>query len=369
MRTESQKNTEKNGILTEMNDYIPERVKRMSEYVPDTSSPRVKLDANECPYPLPEDAKAAMLAALTPESLNRYPDPDMKDMLSAYGKYISVSPEQLVAGDGSDELINLIINTFLCEGGKIVLCLPDFSMYKFYSELAGVDTVVYAKQDGMRIDFEELYGLVKREKANLVMFSNPCNPTSVLESREAILDFIGKTDALVVVDEAYMEFARQERSVLDKINEYDNLIVLKTLSKVGLAGLRCGFAASSPHLIAALKKTKSPYNMNTVTQAAVSAILGSFDGVRENIKRIKQGARRLYDGVIALADRGGFALEMSDTNFIYIRFSDKGKAVTLQKELHVRGISVRCMNGCLRVTAGTEEENEEFIKAFSELIG
>ena len=228
-----------------MSNFIPKRVELMSEYIPDTSCPRVKLDANESPYPMPKEAAEAIGKAMSDQlsGLNRYPDPDMKELYAAYSEYISVSPERIVAGDGSDELINLIINTFLCEGGKIALCLPDFSMYKFYSEFAGADTVIYDKKDGMDIDFSRLAETVRRENVKLVMFSNPCNPTGVLESRAAILDFVRDTEALVVVDEAYMEFSRDgEQSVIGDIEAFENLIVLKTVSKIGLAGLRCGFA-------------------------------------------------------------------------------------------------------------------------------
>lgn len=353
-----------------MNKFIPKRIESMSEYVPDTSCPSIKLDANECPFELPEDARRAISDAISAEigSLNRYPDPEMKELLAAYAKYIGVKAELLIAGDGSDELINLIINTFLCDGGKIMLCLPDFSMYGFYSELAGVNTVIYNKKDGMRIDFKELTEIVKRENVKLVMFSNPCNPTGVLENREEILDFIGKTEALVVVDEAYMEFACDGHSVISEIENYDNLIVLKTVSKLGLAGLRCGFAMACTSLITALKKTKSPYNMNTLTQAAVAAAIRNFKGISENINRIKRGVIELYEGVIGLCELGGFSLEKSDTNFIYLRFAEASRAVTIQKELHARGISVRVMNGCLRVTSGTRVENEAFARELEDII-
>ena len=123
-----------------MSEYIPKRVQVMKEYVPDTSCPKIKLDANESPYDTPKSVLDAINGAITYETVNRYPDPDMKELLSAYGRHIGVSPDRIVAGDGSDELINLIINTFLCEGGKILICEPDFSMYAFNSELAGVET-------------------------------------------------------------------------------------------------------------------------------------------------------------------------------------------------------------------------------------
>lgn len=343
----------------------------MSEYIPDTSCPRVKLDANESPYPTPESASRAIAEAMTRElsGLNRYPDPDMKELYAAYGEYIGVSPELLVAGDGSDELINLIVNTFLCDGGKILLCLPDFSMYRFYSELAGVETVVYNKKEGMDIDFAELAETVKREGVKLVMFSNPCNPTGVLEKREDVLKFVSETDALVIADEAYMEFARDGgASVIDQVENFDNLIVLKTVSKIGLAGLRCGFAIASKALISALKKTKSPYNMNTVTQAAVSAALRCFDGYARNIELIKRETAGLYTALSAEAEQGGYVIRPSDTNFVWVRFYDAQRGNAVAAYLRENGISVRNMKGNLRITAGTADECAELISVFSKAI-
>ena len=354
-----------------MKNYIPDRVAKMSEYIPNTSCPRVKLDANESPYPMPEDAKKAISEAMEREisGLNRYPDPDMKELYAAYGEYLGVSPELLVAGDGSDELINLIINTFLCDGGKILLCLPDFSMYRFYSEFAGVETVVYNKKDGMDIDFNELAETVKREDVKLVMFSNPCNPTGVLESREDVLNFISETDAIVIADEAYMEFARDGgASVVNEVENYGNLIVLKTVSKIGLAGLRCGFAISNKALISALKKTKSPYNMNTVTQAAVSAALRNFDGIANNIELIRRETAGLYTALSADAEQGGYTVRPSDTNFVWVRFNDAQRGNAVAVYLRENGISVRNMRGNLRITAGTAEECAELASVFSKAI-
>ncbi|MBR2459673.1 MAG: histidinol-phosphate transaminase [Clostridia bacterium] len=355
-----------------MSEYIPERVRLMSEYVPDTSCPRVKLDANESPYPMPQGAAEAISKAISDEicGLNRYPDPDMKELYASYADYIGVAPDRIVAGDGSDELINLIINTFLCSGGKIALCLPDFSMYRFYSELAGVETVVYSKKDGMDIDFDELSEAVKRENVKLVMFSNPCNPTGVLEAKEKILEFAGRVNALVVVDEAYMEFARGDgQSVIGDIERFENLIVLKTVSKIGLAGLRCGFAISNKQLITALKKTKSPYNMNTVTQSAVAAAMRNFGGFARNIESIRTETDFLYAQLCAGAETdGGYFVRPSDANFVWVRFSDKQRAAAVWRSLREKGISVRIMGGNLRVTAGTHQECTEFAQEFNRAV-
>ncbi len=345
-----------------MNKYIPERIREMKEYVPDTSCPEIKLDANESPYETPKSVLDAIGKAVSYENINRYPDPEMRELLNAYGKYVCAEPERIVAGDGSDELIALVINTFLADGGKIVICEPDFSMYRFYSEFSGREIVSYKKKDGMDIDFNELAALCEKEKAGLVIISNPCNPTGVMYDRKTLLDFIDKTDAIVVIDEAYMEFARSPESVIPESAEKKNLIVLKTVSKIGLAGLRCGFAVSNKELISALKKTKSPYNMNTVTQTAVAAAMGEFSAFKENIEKIKDGVSYLYGELKPLEEKLGFSVRESNANFVFLRFAKKEIGIKVAELLREKNISVRFTGGGMRITAGRPDENEALVK-------
>lgn len=346
-----------------MSEYIPKRVQVMKEYVPDTSCPKIKLDANESPYDTPKSVLDAINGAITYETVNRYPDPDMKELLSAYGRHIGVSPDRIVAGDGSDELINLIINTFLCEGGKILICEPDFSMYAFYSELAGVETVKYAKQNGMDIDFLTLTGAIEKENVRLVLFSNPCNPTGEMNTREEILKLADSVDAIIVCDEAYMEFAPKSESVIADTECRKNLIVLKTVSKIGLAGLRCGFAISNRELISALKKTKSPYNLNSITQKAVAVAIENYAEIGENVEKIKTEAIALYDGLKPLESRLDFEIRKSNANFVYLRFKNADAAKKLHTYLKTKDISVRVAGNSLRITAGKPCETAELLKA------
>ncbi len=346
-----------------MNPYIPKKVRDISEYVPDTSCPAIKLDANESPYAVPREVLTE-IEKISLSAMNRYPDPEMKELLSAYGEYIGVSPELLVAGDGSDELISLIINTFLCDGGKLLICDPDFSMYKFYAEFSGAETFVYSKKDGMEIDFNELRDIVEREKIGLVMLSNPCNPTGVMYDRETLLGFVDSVKALTVIDEAYMEFAPASRSVIADAEERDNLIVLKTVSKIGLAGLRCGFAVSNRELITALKKTKSPYNLNTFTQSAVAAAIKNHSYFSEKIEKIKTEVVKMYELLLPFSETLGFRMDKSNANFVYLRFSNSESAASVHLLLKKDGISVRLMKNALRITAGTPKETEALVRAF-----
>ncbi len=346
-----------------MNPYIPKRVKEISEYIPDTSCPKIKLDANESPYEVPKGVLKEV-EKISLSEMNRYPDPEMKELLSAYAEHIGVTPELLVAGDGSDELISLIINTFLCDGGKLLICAPDFSMYKFYAEFSGAETVVYQKKDGMWVDFDELIATVERENVTLVIFSNPCNPTGAICKKEDILRFVDKAKALCVIDEAYMEFSPVSESVIAEAQKRDNLIVLKTVSKIGLAGLRCGFATANKELISALKKTKSPYNLNTVTQSAVATAIKNYSGFAENTEKIKAEVVRMYVALLPLSEKLGFKMDKSSANFVYLRFGTPENAKSVWQGLRYSGISVRLMKNALRITAGTPSETDALIDAF-----
>ncbi len=335
----------------------------MKEYVPDTSNPKIKLDANESPYPTPKSVLDAIKKEVSFDDINRYPDPEMKELLSAYGRHIGVSPDKIVAGDGSDELISLIINTFLCEGGKILICEPDFSMYAFYSEFAGCDIVRYEKQNGMDIDFSALAGAIEKENVRLVLFSNPCNPTGEISARKEILRLADTVNAIVVCDEAYMEFAPQNESVIADTESRDNLIVLKTVSKIGLAGLRCGFAISNPELISALKKTKSPYNLNSITQKAVAVALNNYADIQKNVSLIKAEVACLHDALKPYEKSLGFEMRKSNANFVFLRFTGAIEAKKLHAFLKENDVSVRLSGATLRITAGRPEETDALLLA------
>ena len=339
-----------------MNNYIPKKIEYMKEYVPDTSEPEIKLDANESPYQTPKSVIDAIERSVSFSDINRYPDPEMKELLSSYGKHIGVPAERIVAGDGSDELIALIINTFLCDGGKILICEPDFSMYAFYADFSGCEVVKYKKKDGIVTDFKELERIALSEDVKLVLFSNPCNPTGEINTSEEILDFADRVKAVVVCDEAYMEFAPIDQSVINETSARDNLIVLKTVSKLGLAGLRCGFAISNTEIIAALKKTKSPYNLNSVTQKAVAVAMEHYADIEDNIDKIKKVATQMYDSLKLLENDLGFEIRRSSANFVYLRFIADGAAKRIHSYLRDNGVSVRLMGNNLRITAGTSDE-------------
>ena len=350
-----------------MTDYLSDKIRKLNEYIPNESAYRVRLDANESPFRPSDTMMEKFSETLKSADMNRYPDPYAKELISKYAAVYNIDPRNLIVGNGSDELISIICNSFLSKGDKILCLYPDFSMYAFYSELIEADIVRYDKPDGYGIDFDELKQIIKDENINLVMLSNPCNPTGVAYERDVILDFVGNIGCLAVIDEAYMEYCTRDCSILHEYKNFDNLIILKTLSKIGYAGLRLGFAIGCDTLIGGIRKVKSPYNVNMISQILASVMLDNYGEVRNNIDTIIKNREVLYNKLVEL--QGLYSLQPPDGNFISLVFGDGEKAEFIYTNLIKNGISVRYMKPYrLRITVGTAEENNDFIKSFGDLI-
>lgn len=349
---------------------IPRKVRDLEEYKPNMMPCRVRLDANESPF-LPSKAVLDELAnAVYSLDFNRYPDPYATELVKAFSKIYNVNPDNVVAGNGSDELISLIAGGLIENGDTVAVVLPDFSMYEFYSTLAGASAVKFIKSESFEIDFTKLFDAVSETNAKLVIFSNPCNPTGWVCPRADIEAFIKKTDAIVVVDEAYMEFAGKSESVIDLVGKYDNLIVLKTMSKAyGAAALRLGFAISGAEISSALRKIKSPYNVNTVSQVFGRIILSHYDEISQKIAEIRENLAYLRDGIEAIKSDKIERVCPTAANFVYVKMSSPEAARDVFDALMARGVAIRCMKGgYIRICAGTREECNVFLKEFSEVV-
>lgn len=341
------------------------KLRALTPYEPVGGTYRIRLDANESFLPIPEEIRREMAQAAASIHFNRYPDPLAADVCNAFGSFYGINPTFVTAGNGSDELISVIMGAFLERGSTVVSLAPDFSMYAFYAELAECKSVVLEKGDGFVIDVDAVIAGVRREKADLLIFSNPCNPTSVLLAKEEVRRLVRGVDALVVLDEAYMDFA--DGSLLQEAAEYENLIILRTCSKAfGLAAIRLGFAVANETLTRGLRSAKSPYNVNSLTQEIGRAVLSKPEAAHIAIEQIKNSRRDLYTGVCKLAEEYPQWVKpvKTDTNFVFSWFDG---AQELFEWLKSHGIVVRCMGEHLRITAGRNYENEQtlvWIKAF-----
>lgn len=345
---------------------MPEKLKNLQIYDPVTETYRVRLDANESFMDLPEDVRKDVVEAVSKVEFNRYPDPKAAQLCRKFGEFFDIKPELLTAGNGSDELISIIVQSFLDKGETMLTVMPDFSMYVFYAQAIGARAEVLNKDSDMVVSAEDLIRRAKETNARMIIFSNPCNPTSLLVDRQDILRIIESVDALVVVDEAYMDFT--EGSVVDEIENYDNLIVLKTCSKAfGMAAIRLGFAAANKEITGVLRTMKSPYNVNSMTQAAGCALLEHKDYLKECIQKIRRSRADLYDQIMKLAEKKIEITKVypTETNFVYMK-TERAKEVF--EALKRIGISIRFMNGFLRIAAGSEKENQEVLEALEQLF-
>ena len=339
---------------------LTEKLVSLTPYDPIQGDYKIRLDANESFIDTPHDVLAKAVGGA---NLNRYPDPYAKKLIEAYSRFYGIDPDLVTAGNGSDELISIITACFLQKGEKVLTLAPDFSMYSFYSSLYELDVRVMQKEDDLTIDVDKVIETVEKEGIRAVLFSNPCNPTSLGLDKKAVIKLITSVNALVILDEAYMDFWKglEDQSLIKDTEKYDNLIVLRTCSKaLGMAGLRLGFAVSNKTITEKMKAAKSPYNVNSLTQSIAEYLLNDTNEMERRIQACRNALNELDNG---LCERNFPFFEKiypSVTNFLFIKTS---KAREIFEFLLSRSIAVRLMGDHLRITAGSSEENMALMKA------
>lgn len=342
---------------------LNDKIKNLVPYEPISGTYNIRLDANECPVNLPDEIRAQLKERLDEIAFNRYPDPLAERLVNSFAEYYGVNPEYVTAGNGSDELIFLIESAFLQKGGKMLVVAPDFSMYNFYSSICEVKCESFIKGDDLEIDVDALIDNVNSEGVDLVIFSNPCNPTGKGITRAEAEKLVSSVNALVILDEAYMDFWTE--SLLDKIGEYSNLIIFRTASKlVGAAALRLGFAVANPVISRAIKAVKSPYNVNSISQAFGEIIYRNKEYLKNRQKTIVNCKEMLYNGLVDIAaNQSGVTVYSSVANFVFIKTD---RSCEIWEYLKSKSIVVRLMGGYLRITAGTAEEVSAVLSALGE---
>jgi histidinol-phosphate aminotransferase len=341
---------------------LNDKIKDLKPYDPITGYYPIRLDANESFLNAPEFMKEKISIAASNTTYNRYPDQYAVELCKSFASYYKVSADIVTAGNGSDELISIILNAFLMKGDTMMTVSPDFSMYKFYSSIVEAECIEYQKKQDLTIDVDDMIASAKENKVKLILFSNPCNPTSLGLKREEVRKLITSVDALVIVDEAYMDFWNE--SLLEEVEKYNNLIILRTCSKAfGMAGIRLGFAVANATLTNVLKAVKSPYNVNLLTQQIGTIILNEHSLIRTATEEIIASRKALYQELkrIEGEHRNTLYVYPSVTNFLFIKMSNSKK---MFEALLNAGIAVRYMGDYLRISAGNKEENTALIKAF-----
>ena len=314
----------------------------------------VFLDANENPFN---------------NGLNRYPDPLQRNVKSILSKIKDFPANQILLGNGSDEVLDLIFRAF-CEPNQdnVIAISPSYGMY---SVLANLNAVEYRKsllnEDDFQPNIEDIFSKVD-ENTKMIFLCSPNNPTGEIIKRDSILEIVNRFNGLVIIDEAYIDFAT-EPSWIQEINNYPNVIVTQTLSKaVGLAGIRLGILYASQEIVAVLNKIKPPYNINQLTQLKAIEILSDYEKVVVVTNAIIQQKEVLEQALteVSFVEK----IYPSDANFILIKVDNANERYN---QLVEKGIVIRNRNNddlcknCLRITVGTEDENGKLIEMMKKL--
>jgi len=310
-------------------------------------------DANENPYNAP---------------YNRYPDPYQRELKKRISALKNISPENIFLGNGSDEAIDLLFRAFCIPGTDNVVSIdPTYGMYQVAADINDVEVRKVLLKPDFELDAEGLLKAAGRH-TKLIFICSPNNPTANVFREDDMLKVITRFEGIVVVDEAYIDFA-PEKSLLGKIERYPNLVILQTFSKAwGVAAIRLGMAFASEEVISVLNSIKYPYNVNILTQEKAMELLNMEGQKQLWVRNILKEKERLISALknIPLIKK----IYPSDANFLLVRVDDPKKIYDfmVERKLIIRDRSkVALCEGCLRITVGTPKENDKLIKALTEL--
>lgn len=343
-----------------------EIVKRMEGYVPGEQPKEkgfIKLNTNENPYPPPPEVLKALREKVTPERLALYPPPLSDQLRFKLSEVYGVSPNQIIVGNGSDELLNIIFRAFLGYRSRVAYLYPTYTLYR---TLATIQEAEYLEIPFQEENFQELPSRFLTEEADLKIVCNPNSPTGTFIAIKETEKLLQASRCPIVLDEAYVDFA--EENALPLLSKYPQLIIVRTLSKsFSLAGLRIGFLFAHPEVVEELLKLKDSYNVNILSQIAGVAALEGLSWVRENIRKIKK-TREWFSQ--ALEDLG-FQVLPSQANFVFVRKRSRESLEKVYQELKKRKILVRFFpewKEWLRITIGKDQEMQVLLENLKDIL-
>lgn len=355
--------------MTSPDKIVRDDVRSMSAYHVPLATGMVKLDAMENPYSLPVELRRELAEAVQRADINRYPDP-LAPLLKRRLRDVMKIPDGLdiLLGNGSDEIIQIMIQACARPGAAIMAPSPTFAMYRHYALVAGLRYVGVPLNADFSLDTDGFCAAMKEHLPAVIFISYPNNPTGNLFDAPDLKEIIAQAPGLVVVDEAYQPFAG--RTFMDSLVGFPNVVLLRTVSKLGLAGLRLGYAVGRPDWMREFDKVRSPYNVNVLTQVVAEKVLAHHEVLDGQARAIVSERGRLTD---ALAVMPGVTPFPSQANFVLTRVPDAGKVF---EQLRQEGVLIKSMHGmhplladCVRFTVGTPEENTLLIDALKRMFG
>jgi len=344
-------------------DLIRPEIRALSAYHVQNAEGFIKLDAMENPWPLPPDLQQRLGERLARAPYNRYPDANPQSLKALMAQVFGV-PEgaEILLGNGSDELIQILAQAVAQPGAALLSVEPAFVMFRVLANACGLEYLGVQLNEDFELDLQSMLSTIQARQPALIFLAIPNNPTGNVFSPEAIQEILNTAQGIVVIDEAYFPF--REGSYLSQLSHYPNMLVMRTVSKLGLAGIRLGFLAGSPNLINELEKLRLPYNVSVATQVIAETVLEEGQALNHQTHLLRQERQRLFSALSAMEGVHPFE---SEANFILLRVSD---AQAVFDALKRHGILIKnlssahvLLRGCLRVTVGTPEENDRFLDA------
>ena len=344
----------------------PEIASLAAYHVPDADG-FLKLDAMENPYVLPITLQQELAAHLAQVALNRYPVPSYRSLKSCIAEKLDVpAGYDMVLGNGSDELISMISVACAKPGAKVLAPVPGFVMYAMSARLAGLEFIGVDLTSDLKLNKQAMLDAIALHRPAVTYLAYPNNPTGTLYDVGDMVDIlqaVGDT-GVVVVDEAYQPFA--QASFMSRLAEFDNLIVMRTVSKLGLAGIRLGYMVGHHALMAEFEKVRPPYNVNVLTQAAAEFVLSHVDVLDAQAADIVAQRSALAQ---AMSELPGVTVYPSAANFLLIRVANAELvfAKLLEQKILVKNVGKmhNLLDGCLRITVSTQAENALFLAALA----
>lgn len=335
-------------------------VKELQPYVVNPIVCSVKLDANEGSKDLFKDLVKQLGEDFY---LNVYPDDSYIDLKKAIYNYVGCKISNICVGNGSSELLDLCIKTFVDRDELILSLDPSFAMYSVYAKIFDTKYMGAKSEDDFVINADKVIHAIKENNPKVTIICNPNNPTGSMIKKDDVIRIIKSTDNIVIVDEAYMEFG--DESVVEEIENYKNLIVVKTLSKAfSMAGIRTGYLLACEDLVNTVEKVRPPYNLNSISAFLATKALEKKDKMRTYVKGIKKERDKVYKSLLDM----NVKVFPSGANFIFFHSDIKN----LEDKLIKEDVLIRRFGGKLdnhyRVTIGSKDENNEFIKAMKKFV-
>lgn len=351
--------------------WIRPEIQALNAYHVPGAAGLIKLDAMENPYHWPEDMISQWLEILRDAQLNRYPDPAADELKQQLRKVMAIpSGADILLGNGSDEIIQIIMMT-MSESNRTILSVePGFVMYQMIATFTDIQYVGVSLKVDFSLDRDALLDAIKVHQPAVVFLAYPNNPTGNLFDKAVIEAILDASPGIVIIDEAYHAFA--DSSFMPRVMAYDNLLVMRTVSKMGLAGLRLGLLVGQPAWLNEFDKVRLPYNINILTQISTRFALQHHAVLEQQTRQIKADRDALFDELLGIE---GLTIYPSRANFILFRVA-QGNADQVFKSLKEKGILIKNLNkaggmltDCLRVTVGKPDENAAFLTALKQILG